>query len=85
MLHNEVLDAVRRRDTERRKVEVMCTCPAGADVELGLVALEISTGDVLYSQFQDNAMRTEMEAQLLFTAPREVLQVHLPSMHIRFT
>jgi len=49
--------------------------PPGADVELGLVALEISTGDVLYSQFQDNAMRTEMEAQLLFTAPREVLQV----------
>ncbi len=29
----------------------LATC-AGADVELGLVALEISTGDVLYSQFR---------------------------------
>lgn len=48
---------------------------AGADVELGLAALEISTGDVLYSQFRDSAMRTEMEAQLLFTSPREILQV----------
>ncbi|KAK9916549.1 hypothetical protein WJX75_003960 [Coccomyxa subellipsoidea] len=46
--------------------------PQGA-VDLGIVAIETSTGDVLHAQFRDSMMRTELEARLVFAAPSELL------------
>ncbi|CAL8467013.1 g6549 [Coccomyxa elongata] len=46
--------------------------PQGA-VDLGMVAIETSTGDILYNQFRDSMMRTELEARLVFAAPSELL------------
>ncbi|KAL3139906.1 hypothetical protein ABBQ38_004198 [Trebouxia sp. C0009 RCD-2024] len=46
---------------------------AQADVEIGVVAVEISTGDVLYGQFRDGLLRGELEACLMFTPPSELL------------
>ena len=46
------------------------------DVDIGVVAIECSTGEVYYSQFTDSAMHPELEARLMFTTPSEVLLVH---------
>ncbi|KAK9827992.1 hypothetical protein WJX81_005994 [Elliptochloris bilobata] len=46
--------------------------PAG-EVEVGMVAVETSTGDVLHAQFRDGLMRSEMEGRLMFAAPSELL------------
>jgi len=43
--------------------------------EIGLVALEISTGEVYYSEFSDSPMRSELESKLMFTHPSEMLLV----------
>ncbi|GAB4814961.1 hypothetical protein N2152v2_002007 [Parachlorella kessleri] len=43
------------------------------DVEVGLVAVETSTGDVLYDQFRDSLLRAELEAKLLYLTPAEVV------------
>ena len=43
--------------------------------EIGVVAIEISTGEVLYSQFTDTPMRPELEARLMMAPPSEVLMV----------
>ncbi|KAK9810008.1 hypothetical protein WJX72_003290 [[Myrmecia] bisecta] len=42
-------------------------------VEIGLAAVETSTGDVLYAEFRDSMMRSELEARLMYAAPRELL------------
>ncbi|KAL0026611.1 hypothetical protein WJX77_010338 [Trebouxia sp. C0004] len=46
---------------------------AQADVHIGVVAVEISTGDVLYGQFRDGLLRGELEACLMFAPPSELL------------
>jgi len=43
--------------------------------EIGLVALETSTGEVYYSEFSDSPMRAELESKLMFTHPSEMLLV----------
>lgn len=45
------------------------------NTEIGLVALETSTGEVHYSQFSDSPMRAELESRLMFTHPSEMLLV----------
>ncbi|KAK4385004.1 DNA mismatch repair protein MSH3 [Sesamum angolense] len=46
---------------------------SGVDVKIGAVAVEISTGDVVYGEFDDNFMRAGLEAMLLNLAPAELL------------
>ncbi|KAK4431505.1 DNA mismatch repair protein MSH3 [Sesamum alatum] len=46
---------------------------SGVDVKIGAVAVEISTGDVVYGEFDDNFTRAGLEAMLLNLAPAELL------------
>ena len=48
---------------------------AGARVRVGVAAVDASTGDVAHDEFEDGAMRPELEARLLRIAPAEVLLV----------
>ncbi|CAI0546902.1 unnamed protein product [Linum tenue] len=43
------------------------------DVKIGMVAVEISTGDVVYGEFDDGIMRSGLEALVLSLAPAELL------------
>ena len=47
----------------------------GASVRVGVAAVDASTGDVAHDEFEDGAMRPELEARLLRVAPAEVLLV----------
>lgn len=44
-------------------------------VQLGLVAVQPSTGDIIYDDFEDGWMRSELETRLLHIAPCEFLIV----------
>ncbi|XP_051142535.1 DNA mismatch repair protein MSH3 isoform X2 [Andrographis paniculata] len=46
---------------------------SGVDVTIGAVAVEVSTGDVVYGQFDDNFMRSRLEAMVLNLTPAELL------------
>lgn len=52
---------------------VDCRVESGFDVEIGIVAVEISTGDVVYGKFNDNFMRSGLEAVILSLSPAELL------------
>ena len=43
------------------------------DVRIGVVAVEISTGDVIHGEFNDNVMRSGLEAVLLSLSPVELI------------
>nr|KYP74886.1 DNA mismatch repair protein Msh3 [Cajanus cajan] len=45
----------------------------GVNVRLGFVAVEISTGDVVYAEFGDDFLRGALEAALLSLSPAELL------------
>lgn len=45
----------------------------GNDVKLGVVGVEVSTGDVVYGEFNDNFMRAGLEAMILNLLPAELL------------
>ncbi|XVF53622.1 hypothetical protein PTKIN_Ptkin05aG0113300 [Pterospermum kingtungense] len=45
----------------------------GIDVRVGIVGVEISTGDVVYGEFDDGVMRSGLEAVVLSLAPVELL------------
>ncbi|XP_026389118.1 DNA mismatch repair protein MSH3-like isoform X2 [Papaver somniferum] len=45
----------------------------GFDVTIGFVAVEISSGDVIYGEFNDNVMRNALEAVILSLCPAEIL------------
>ncbi|PHU22980.1 DNA mismatch repair protein MSH3 [Capsicum chinense] len=45
----------------------------GGDVKLGVVGVEVSTGDVVYGEFNDNFMRAGLEAMILNLLPAELL------------
>ncbi|CAI9295689.1 unnamed protein product [Lactuca saligna] len=47
----------------------------GVDVKIGIVAVEISTGDVIFGEFDDNLLRTGLEAKILSLSPAELLLV----------
>ncbi|OIW12510.1 hypothetical protein TanjilG_04674 [Lupinus angustifolius] len=46
---------------------------SGFDVSIGFVAVEISTGDVVYGEFNDNFLRSALEAVVLSLSPAELL------------
>ncbi|KAI3458167.1 hypothetical protein Pfo_014830 [Paulownia fortunei] len=46
---------------------------SGVDVRIGAVAVEISTGDVVYGEFDDNFTRAGLEAMILNLSPAELL------------
>ncbi|KAF3433002.1 hypothetical protein FNV43_RR24104 [Rhamnella rubrinervis] len=52
---------------------VDCGVESRFDVEIGIVAVEISTGDVVYGKFNDNFMRSGLEAVILSLSPAELL------------
>uniref|UniRef100_A0A0A0L5V6 DNA mismatch repair protein n=1 Tax=Cucumis sativus TaxID=3659 RepID=A0A0A0L5V6_CUCSA len=52
---------------------VDCRIENGVDVKIGMVAMEISTGDVIYGEYDDNFMRNGLEAMLLSLSPAELL------------
>ncbi|KAL6127736.1 hypothetical protein ACLB2K_071099 [Fragaria x ananassa] len=45
----------------------------GSEVRIGIVAVEISTGDVVYGEFRDDFMRSGLEAFVLSLSPAELL------------
>nr|XP_016434374.1 PREDICTED: DNA mismatch repair protein MSH3-like [Nicotiana tabacum] len=45
----------------------------GFDVKIGVVGVEVSTGDVVYGEFIDNFMRAGLEAMILNLLPAELL------------
>ncbi|XP_058765907.1 DNA mismatch repair protein MSH3-like isoform X2 [Vicia villosa] len=45
----------------------------GFDVRIGIVGVEISTGDVVYGEFNDNFLRSELEAVVVSLSPAELL------------
>ncbi|KAL2556054.1 DNA mismatch repair protein MSH3 [Forsythia ovata] len=46
---------------------------SGVDVRIGIVGVEISTGDVVYGEFDDNFMRAGLEAMIINLSPAELL------------
>ncbi|CAK9160960.1 unnamed protein product [Ilex paraguariensis] len=46
---------------------------SGFDAKIGVVGVEISTGDVVYGVFNDNFMRAGLEAIMLSVSPAELL------------
>ncbi|GFY84229.1 homolog of DNA mismatch repair protein MSH3 [Actinidia rufa] len=50
-----------------------CGIESGFDVRIGVVAVEISTGVVVYGEFNDNFMRAGLEAVILSLSPAELL------------
>ncbi|PKA58023.1 DNA mismatch repair protein MSH3 [Apostasia shenzhenica] len=43
------------------------------DVKVGIIGVEISTGEVIHGEFNDNVMRSGLEAVLLSLSPAEIL------------
>ncbi|KAJ1694446.1 hypothetical protein LUZ63_011144 [Rhynchospora breviuscula] len=54
-------------------VEKNLTGLTGFEVKVGLLAVEISTGDVVHGEFNDGAMRSGLEAVVLSLSPVEIL------------
>ncbi|RAL51406.1 unnamed protein product [Cuscuta campestris] len=52
---------------------VDCGIEGGVDVKIGFVGVEVSTGDVVYGEFNDNFMRAGLEAMILNLSPSELL------------
>ncbi|KAF5191448.1 Dna mismatch repair protein msh3 [Thalictrum thalictroides] len=50
-----------------------CGVESGFDVRIGFVAVEISTGDVVFGEFNDNVTRMALEGVVLSLSPAEVL------------
>ncbi|CAL0315995.1 unnamed protein product [Lupinus luteus] len=50
-----------------------CAVDSGFDVSIGFVAVEISTGDVVYGEFNDNFLRSALESVVLSLSPAELL------------
>ncbi|KAK2973087.1 hypothetical protein RJ640_023017 [Escallonia rubra] len=46
---------------------------SGFDVKIGFVAVEISTGEVVYGEFDDNFIRAGLEGMILSLSPAELL------------
>lgn len=53
--------------------KVVGNLESGIDVRIGIVGVEISTGDVVYGEFDDNFMRAGLEAMILNLSPAELL------------
>ncbi|CAL9226817.1 unnamed protein product [Arabidopsis halleri] len=59
---------------ERVNTETLgCGIEMSFDVRVGVVGVEISTGEVVYGEFNDNFMRSGLEAVILSLSPAELL------------
>lgn len=58
---------------EKGVENVDCGLEGGCDVRIGVVGVEVSTGDVVYGEFNDNFMRAGLEAMILNLSPSELL------------
>ncbi|GAO47047.1 hypothetical protein G7K_1260-t1 [Saitoella complicata NRRL Y-17804] len=45
------------------------------DVKIGIIAVQPSTGDIIYDEFEDGVLRSEFETRLLHLSPCEVIIV----------
>uniref|UniRef100_A0A803M0F0 DNA mismatch repair protein MSH3 n=1 Tax=Chenopodium quinoa TaxID=63459 RepID=A0A803M0F0_CHEQI len=68
---NNYLFCVVERDVLVENVD--CGIEGGFEVKIGVVAVETSTGDVVYGEFNDNFMRAGLESILLSLSPAELL------------
>ncbi|KAL2920635.1 DNA mismatch repair protein MSH3 [Bienertia sinuspersici] len=68
---NNYLFCVVEKDILMENVD--CGIESGFEVKIGVVAVETSTGDVVYSEFNDSFMRSGLEAILLSLSPAELL------------
>ncbi|KAF8412278.1 hypothetical protein HHK36_000239 [Tetracentron sinense] len=50
-----------------------CGVESGFDVRIGIIAVEISNGDVVHGEFNDNVMRAGLESVFLSLSPAEIL------------
>ncbi|CAL5197699.1 unnamed protein product [Lathyrus oleraceus] len=50
-----------------------CGMEGGFDARIGIVGVEISTGDVVYGEFNDNFLRSELEVVVVSLSPAELL------------
>jgi len=50
-----------------------CGVEGGVDVRVGFIAVEISTGDVVYGEFCDGFLRSALEAVIVNLSPAELL------------
>ncbi|KAL3524262.1 hypothetical protein ACH5RR_017096 [Cinchona calisaya] len=46
---------------------------SGVDVKIGVIGVEISTGDVVFGEFNDNFLRAGLESMILSLSPAELL------------
>lgn len=53
----------------------ICEQPTSSGKEIGIVAVESSTGDIIYDSFEDTVLLTELETRLLHIQPCEILLV----------
>lgn len=60
---------------EKRVLEknLECGVESSFEVSIGMVAVEISTGDVVFAELNDNFMRSGLEALVLSLSPAELL------------
>nr|XP_010934727.2 LOW QUALITY PROTEIN: DNA mismatch repair protein MSH3 [Elaeis guineensis] len=50
-----------------------CGIEGSFEVKIGVLAVEISTGEVIHGEFSDNGMRSGLEAVILSLSPAEIL------------
>lgn len=58
---------------EQEVENVQGVIESGVDIKLGVIGVEISTGDVVYGEFDDNFMRAGLESMILNLSPAELL------------
>ncbi|KAI5400496.1 Mismatch repair protein msh3, partial [Lathyrus oleraceus] len=68
---NYLLCVVEKSISGERKSK--CGVEGGFDARIGIVGVEISTGDVVYGEFNDNFLRSELEAVVVSLSPAELL------------
>ncbi|KAF8794799.1 DNA mismatch repair protein Msh3 like protein [Argiope bruennichi] len=75
---NELLDSFDVNDADSNPGYLLCICElpltnAKGDAKLALVAVQISTGDFVYTSFEDSSLRNKLETYLFHFNPAEVL------------
>ena len=70
-VNNYLLCVVEKSILGEKKLN--CGVEGGFDVRIGIVGVEISTGDVVYGEFDDNFLRSELEAVVVSLSPAELL------------
>eukprot|EP00250_Pteridium_aquilinum_P024528 c29209_g1_i1 orf=76-1680(+) len=59
--------------SEKGDADLEALSKGAYDTTIGVIAVETATGDVMYGEFKDTVIRTELEAHLLTCSPAELL------------